>query len=261
VLIDWFTVVAQIINFLILVALLKHFFYDRIIQAMEKREERIQNQLRKAEQRKKDAEREAESYRNKQAEIEHQRREKLEQAKAAAEEERKKLTQNARREVDNLQKKWKSGIQKEKEAFVRDFRRMAAREVFAVSRKALRDLANLEIEERVSRVFLERLKEMKKKDLKEMTQSLQEADGSAVIRSGFEMSEHMRQKMTQVLHRYIAEEISVEYQTVPELLLGIELKTEGRKLDWSLESYLTDLEEAALKQLDSVESNPAAATP
>ena len=71
----------------------------------------------------------------------------------------------------------------------------------------------------------------------------------------------MRQKMTQVLHRYITEGISVEYQTVPELLLGIELKTEGRKLDWSLESYLTDLEEAALEQLDSVESNPAAATP
>lgn len=259
-LIDWFTVVAQIVNFLILVALLKHFFYDRIIRAMEKREERIQNRLREAEQREKDAEQEAESYRDKQAEIEHQRREKLEQAKAAAEEERKKLTQNARREVDTLQKKWKTGIQKEKDAFVRDFRLMAAREVFAVSRKALGDLANIEIEERVSGVFLERMKEMKKEDLKDMAQSLQEGDDLAAVRSGFEISEQMRQKITEAVHRHISEEVEVEFQTAPELLLGIELKTGGRKLDWSMDAYLTDLEEAALNLLDSVESSPDAVT-
>ena len=35
---DWFTVIAQIINFLILVALLKRFLYGPIIRAMERRE-------------------------------------------------------------------------------------------------------------------------------------------------------------------------------------------------------------------------------
>jgi F-type H+-transporting ATPase subunit b len=38
--IDWFTLVAQIANFLILVALLKHFLYNRIIKAMDEREKR-----------------------------------------------------------------------------------------------------------------------------------------------------------------------------------------------------------------------------
>ena len=31
-LIDWFTVVAQIVNFLVLVALLKHFLYGRLVR-------------------------------------------------------------------------------------------------------------------------------------------------------------------------------------------------------------------------------------
>lgn len=58
-LIDWFTVVAQIINFLILVFLLKHFLYGRIINAMDQREARITSRLEEAETQRKEAENEA----------------------------------------------------------------------------------------------------------------------------------------------------------------------------------------------------------
>jgi hypothetical protein len=40
-LIDWFTVGAQIVNFLILVWLLKHFLYKPILNAIDAREKRI----------------------------------------------------------------------------------------------------------------------------------------------------------------------------------------------------------------------------
>ena len=41
--IDWFTFVAQIINFLILVALLKYFLYGRLVAAMDQRQQDILN--------------------------------------------------------------------------------------------------------------------------------------------------------------------------------------------------------------------------
>ena len=40
-LIDWFTVVAQVINFLILMGLLKYFLYNRILGAMDEREQHL----------------------------------------------------------------------------------------------------------------------------------------------------------------------------------------------------------------------------
>jgi F-type H+-transporting ATPase subunit b len=40
-LIDWFTVVAQVLNFLILVWLLKRFLYRPILNAIDVREKRI----------------------------------------------------------------------------------------------------------------------------------------------------------------------------------------------------------------------------
>ena len=42
--IDWFTVIAQIINFFILLWLLKHFLYKHIIDAMDEREQHMQQQ-------------------------------------------------------------------------------------------------------------------------------------------------------------------------------------------------------------------------
>ena len=49
--IDWFTVAAQIVNFLILVALLKYFLYGRIVDAMDRREQSIAQRWNLAEQR------------------------------------------------------------------------------------------------------------------------------------------------------------------------------------------------------------------
>ena len=44
-LINWFTVLAQIINFLILVFLLKRFLYKPILRAMAEREEKMADAL------------------------------------------------------------------------------------------------------------------------------------------------------------------------------------------------------------------------
>ncbi len=57
-LIDWFTVFAQIINFLILVFLLKRFLYEPIISAMDEREEKIALRMQAAEQKRNEAEQE-----------------------------------------------------------------------------------------------------------------------------------------------------------------------------------------------------------
>jgi len=39
--IDWFTWIAQIINFLILVALLRYFLYGRIVKVIDERQKKL----------------------------------------------------------------------------------------------------------------------------------------------------------------------------------------------------------------------------
>ena len=62
-LIDWFTVAAQAVNFLILVWLLKRFLYKPILGAMDAREQRIASRLRQAETEKAEARKDGEKLR------------------------------------------------------------------------------------------------------------------------------------------------------------------------------------------------------
>ena len=58
----WFTIVAQAINFLILVWLLKRFLYKPILHAIDEREKGIATQLAEAEAKKAEAQKSATTF-------------------------------------------------------------------------------------------------------------------------------------------------------------------------------------------------------
>ena len=64
-LIDWFTVVAQAINFLILVWLLKRYLFKPILHAIDQREKGIATQLAQAEAKKAEAQKERDDFQHK----------------------------------------------------------------------------------------------------------------------------------------------------------------------------------------------------
>jgi F-type H+-transporting ATPase subunit b len=69
------------------------------------------------------------------------------------------------------------------------------------------------------------------------------ASGQLVtIMSAFEIASNDRQKITKALRKTIEEGLEVKYQTSPDMILGIELRSHGCKLAWSLDDYLESLE-------------------
>ena len=61
-LIDWFTVSAQVVNFLILVWLMKRFLYKPILHAIDAREQRIAKKIADADAKRAEAEKEREQW-------------------------------------------------------------------------------------------------------------------------------------------------------------------------------------------------------
>jgi F-type H+-transporting ATPase subunit b len=250
VLINWFTVIAQIVNFLILVVLLKYLLYNRIIKAMDEREGKIQLHLKEAEEKEQAAEQEAQSLREKNRDFDEKREYMLTQAKKEADARRKELIQEARQAATNLRLVWQEAVRREKESFVLNLRKMAAAQAYSITRKAFEDLADAEPEERMVDVFLARIQKIKKKERDALVASIKEAGNEVVIQSAFEITSKMRTKVTQALHRHLSGEIAPRYETTPDLIMGIELKTRGRKIAWNLRHYLDTMEENALRTLE-----------
>jgi len=251
VLIDWFTVAAQIGNFLILVFLLKHFLYDRILQAMDKREERIQHRLDEARNREKEAEQEGESLRKERAELEKKRDDILAEARDEAGKERKRLVREAREQVQAMRRSWQESLDREKFAFTRELRRMAGREVYAVCRKALKDLADAEVEEQMVQVLLEHLAGLDPEERDAMAEAARTDENRVTVRSGFQMPSGLKQKATREIHERLGDDIEVEYETDEDGAPGVELRMKGRKLAWGFEDYLNDLEQEAERAIEA----------
>jgi len=72
-LIDWFTIGAQALNFLILVWLLKRFLYKPILHAVDAREKRIAGELADADAKKAEAQKERDEFQHKNEEFDQQR--------------------------------------------------------------------------------------------------------------------------------------------------------------------------------------------
>lgn len=151
--IDWFTVVAQIINFVVLVLLLRRFLYGPIIRAMDAREAKIRERLDEAARVRAEAEEAREHYRRQLREVEERREEMMAQVEQDVRQRRQELIVEAREGVETLHRRWLHGLQREREAFAHELRQRLAEQAIMVARQALRELAGEELEERMVEVF------------------------------------------------------------------------------------------------------------
>jgi F-type H+-transporting ATPase subunit b len=249
VLIDWFTVAAQIVNFLVLMALLKYFLYDRVIQAMDKRRQDIQDRLDQAESKEKQASRQAEALASEKKEFEAKKEKMLSQARQEVQDERGKWQDEARREVDRLREHWVQSVENEKERAADKIRRLAAQHVHDACRQVLNDLAGEVLEEKLLDRFLEKIEGLNKQDRHLLVRETADGRNRALVRTHFEIKADMRRKITRNLKREISEELILDYETDSELLAGIELIIAGKRVSWSLAGYLQDLHDRTLEAL------------
>ena len=217
---------------------------------MDEREAKIRSRLKAAEVKAKEAEQEADTFRSKNQELDKKREKMIAQAKEEAEAHRKELTEQARHAASNLKSAWQEAIQREKATFIQNLKTSTGTQVYAIARKALGDLVDADLEDRTIEKFLSGIRGMDKKKKDALVGSIREAGDEVLIRSAFELSPAMRQKVTRALHKHFSDAVTVHYETRSELIMGVELKVRGHKIAWTLQNYLDDLEENTLKILD-----------
>lgn len=241
-LIDWFTVIAQVINFLILVWLLKRFLYKPILDAIDAREARVAKELADADAKRAEAQQARDEFQNKNEAFEQQRAALMSQATEEAKTERLRLLDEARQAADVLRTRQQDAQRSDAHHLNQAISRRAQQEVFAIARKTLTDLAGASLEERMSEVFIRRLREMNEQEKKGLGISLKTATAPALIRSAFDLPETQRAAIQNALNETFSAEIPIRFVTAPDLVSGIELTTNGQKVAWSIADYLLSLE-------------------
>jgi F-type H+-transporting ATPase subunit b len=259
-LINWFTVVAQAINFLILVWLLKHFLYKPILNAIDTREKGIAAQLADAKSKVDEGQKERDEFQHKNRAFDQERAGLLTKATEDAKTERQHLLEQAQKDADALRAKRQQSLQTEQRNLNQDIVHWTQKEVFAIARKTLVDLANASLEERMADVFVTQLRALTGAAKDQFASSIKAPPGAAMVRCAFDLPAAQQTAIETAINETFGAKPKIQFQTVPELVSGIELSANGQKVAWSIANYLATLQESAdklLKNDSNVEPKPS----
>jgi len=251
--IDWLTVIAQIINFLILVWLLKRFLYKPVIDAMEKREALIASRLSEAGQREQSADTSRQHYEQLEAALTRDRDDILQQTRQKADADYHQWLEQARQEIEQQKAGWLRELRKEQAAYLQALREEGGKAVLRTTAQVLRDMAAGSLEQRVVEVFIDKLNELPEPD----RQHLAHGSGPLIVSTANALDDDLRGRLQRAFQA-LAPDRTVEYRRLPALLCGIELKADERKISWHMAGYLDGLEQQMLAVLKAQDAGASA---
>lgn len=267
-LIDWFTVIAQAVNFLVLVWLMKRFLYAPILKAIDARETRIATELADADEKKREAGRERDEFKRKNEEFDRQRESLLSEAMLDVKTEKQLLLEEVRKEVEDFRARQKDALIHDCNTIKEDIVRRTREEVFAIARKALGDLASESLEERIVDAFIRRCRSLNDDEKNELQSAFKAATGPVIVRSAFPLPVEQRDAIEHATSEMFACKCLFQYEVFPDLVSGIELSVDGHEVAWNISEYFHALEKnvgellivpsqpEVITELNPVESQP-----
>jgi F-type H+-transporting ATPase subunit b len=261
-LINWFTVGAQILNFVVLVFLLKRFLYKPILNAIDAREKYVAAELANADLRLSEAHKTRDELHAKSTRFDEERGALLATAINDSKVEAQRLLDSARQAADALTLQRNLALQSDTAKLSDELARLAAAESINIARGVLKDLAGVDLEARISEVFARRLRAIDSKRRETLGILLTGPACNAVVASSFELSSGDKMTIQTALNESFSADIHLHFETSSNAIGGIELSIGGQRLSWTIADYLRTLEEkfAALLSAQNIPSGISTAT-
>lgn len=241
--IDWFTIIAQALNFLVLLWLMKRFLYKPILNAIDEREKLIAEKLANAEMKKSEAQKQKEEYDLRSEELSRQSEAFLIKAREEGNSEKQRLLQDARDEADALSGKRQESLVAEEATLREAVGRRIRNEVLSITRNVLKDLAGAGLEEQVVGVFIRRLHDLDKPETEVLTAAMKKKEAVVTVRTSLDLSVKLKSTIEASIKEKFKTVPEVEFESSPDLISGIEISVNGQKMAWSAADYLSSIEE------------------
>jgi alternate F1F0 ATPase F0 subunit B len=245
--ISWFEIVAQIINFFIILFILQKLLYKPVMNAMKKRQEAISKSRIEADEKMQNAEELINEYDEKIAKIQDEKRDILDDARKQADEKKESLLTQYKEEAESKRSAYLKEIDDEKENVKKKLKKNLGSSAVKIASHILDNISSKELEEEIFNTF--------KSNLEDLSSKLTDFDAlkeeNVVIHSFRDLSENEKNTIENVLRNQMKNLRNIEFETDPELILGYEINLETYTVHTSIRKYLSEIEKEIIKDLDT----------
>lgn len=240
--IDWFTFIAQAVNFLILIALLHHFLYKPVIKAMDERDKRIADELEAARRKMVEAEEKEKMLDQQLKSFEAQKEQRLAETRDEVAERKSEMMEELRNEVEQVRKRWIEAIETEKKSFTEKLGKETGQQVLRLLNTILKDLSDRSLQLQTVHLFMEKISGMSEYDLEQLRKNISSSKENKLrVISSYELESKQRNRIIEWVRKQINEGIKCEFLTDKDLGFGIEMRVSGWRIGWNLKGYLEHL--------------------
>jgi F-type H+-transporting ATPase subunit b len=250
-LIDNFTVIAQLINFLILVWLLKRFLYQPVLRAIDARERRLQEQQRQAQDEQAQAQELKQKLEDEQRKLQQQRDSLLEQARTEARELRETELEKARSEIEAQKEQWRDQVRAEQQQVHTHLRDCVLQEMHTAIRRALHDLADQGLEQQMVRHFIALIEHLASEQRAQLERISANSETDPLLKTSFPVDENTRKDLSSALSDKLGLK-NVNFRHDTTMTCGIKLEWDDYHLEWNLDAYLEQMKQKLQRQLEEI---------
>lgn len=234
---ELYTIIAQFINFGVLIFLLNKFLYKPVLKTMEKRREDIKNKIEETEKKLEESEKLKEEYFNKLQEVEKEnvvlRKKAIADIKKFKEEE----LQKAKDDISAKKDKFNDYLDLEQKNLIENFNEDLSDLFVEYSNNILQVLANSTLQDEIVNNFVEKVNDL----TADKIDSVNKLNLDNIhIYSNDELTTKQRNFIKDSLTEKGFKFKDIQYDIDKDLILGIELKAKSYILSWNVKELTTN---------------------
>ncbi|MBF7096981.1 F0F1 ATP synthase subunit delta [Alkalibacter mobilis] len=246
--INLFEVIAQIINFFILLVMLQKVFYKPINDVMEKRQDKIDELIEDSRSKMSHANKLIEEYEQKLDKLESEEKNAIKEARQKAEKIKDDLLEDYKSEADRRRMEYFKEIEDDKRKLSKEIQTVLGQNSVKIARRILTYVTDEALEEKYFTAFVEKIKKIDKIDA-EYEISLDEEYFEVI--SATELSTEKKDILKSALKSKFNEFKSIDYTVDESMIIGYELRLESYAVNSSLKKYLDQIELNILKTIEA----------
>ena len=230
------TFLFQVINFVVLLFILKKLLYKPVKEIMEKRRGLIEKTIGDAERTKKEALELKEQQQQEVNRLKALQPQMIENVKKEAAEERKKLLMEAKEEAAKMIEKEKSLFEIEKKKSENALRDNIIESVSVFASNLMKDISDEDLNKSVYRKVLRELERISPN-----MKAIEDGSPSIDLVSAYPLEEEELMQLEKILEQHLSKKLTINTNVDRSLIAGLKIKLNDRVYDFSLKGQIDSL--------------------
>ena len=220
---SWTTFLLEIINFLILVWILKKFLYRPVMDMLEQRRKNIEQTLQDATEQHNQASQLEQEYQQRLDNWEKEKQQAYESLQLDIKQEREKLYQQLLKEIDNEKEKADAISARQQARTLKQQQQNAHLQASRFAAKLLNSVAGPEVESRLIKIAINELQRLDDEQKNRFRDSCKNNSQTIDIISAYSLSQETQQQLEQLITTICKQPVSVTCSQDPQLIAGLRI--------------------------------------